>query len=107
MIHREQGIPMKRITVCAIAAVLSGSVFSSLAVATYITDIGYDTLQAQLGAAAPTGTGVRVAQTFTFDLSLGSSRHLAESDFSVRIATGRQNRNFRTGGAYQKRRSFL
>jgi hypothetical protein len=52
---------MKRMTICAIAAVLSVSV-SSLALASSITDIGYTTLQGELGAATPTGAGVKVTQ---------------------------------------------
>lgn len=52
---------MKRMTVCAIAAVLSVFV-SSFALASYITDIGYTALESELGAATPTGAGVRVAQ---------------------------------------------
>ena len=52
---------MKLMTACAIAAVLSVSV-SSLALASYITDIGYTALQSELGAFAPTGAGVKVTQ---------------------------------------------
>ncbi|MDN5940482.1 MAG: VPLPA-CTERM sorting domain-containing protein [Nitrospira sp.] len=52
---------MKQKTACAIAAVLSLSL-SSLAVASTITDIGYTALQNELGAATPTGAGVKVTQ---------------------------------------------
>lgn len=49
-----------------IAASLIGLTFflslSPAAQASYITDIGYGALQAQLGASTPTGAGVRVAQ---------------------------------------------
>ena len=51
---------MKRIT----ASLVGLAIFLSLAPAaraSYITDIGYGALQAQLGAATPTGAGVRVA----------------------------------------------
>jgi hypothetical protein len=48
-------------TICATAAVLSVSV-SSLALASSITDIGYTALQNELGAATPSGAGVRVTQ---------------------------------------------
>lgn len=50
-----------RIAICVIAGVLSVFV-SSLASASYITDIGYTALQSELGAATPTGAGVRVSQ---------------------------------------------
>ncbi|NOS81640.1 MAG: hypothetical protein HOP32_08685 [Nitrospira sp.] len=54
---------MKRMTICAAAAVLSVSVsVSSLALASSITDIGYTALQNELGAATPTGAGVKVTQ---------------------------------------------
>lgn len=52
---------MRRITAGLLALVLFLSL-SPAAWASYITDIGYDALQAQLGASTPTGTGVRVAQ---------------------------------------------
>lgn len=52
---------MKFMTARAIAAVLSVSV-SSLVVAGTITDIGYTALQGELGAATPTGAGVKVTQ---------------------------------------------
>lgn len=50
-----------RMTIGAIATVLSLSL-SSLAPASTITDIGYTTLQGELGAATPTGAGVKVTQ---------------------------------------------
>ena len=52
---------MKRI----VASLIGLTLFLSLAPAaraSYITDIGYGALQAQLGASTPTGAGVRVAQ---------------------------------------------
>lgn len=52
---------MKRLAAILIALALF--LFLSPAVqASYITDIGYGALQAQLGASTPTGAGVRVAQ---------------------------------------------
>ena len=52
---------MKRIAASLIALALCCSL-APAARASYITDIGYGTLQAQLGASTPTGAGVRVAQ---------------------------------------------
>ena len=52
---------MRRITPGLIALVLFLSL-SPIARASYITDIGYTALQNELGAATPTGAGVRVAQ---------------------------------------------
>ena len=52
---------MKRIAPVLIALVLTLSLSPAVR-ASYITDIGYTTLQNELGAATPTGAGVRVAQ---------------------------------------------
>jgi hypothetical protein len=52
---------MKRITASLIGLTFLLS-FLPAAQASYITDIGYDALKAQLGTSTPTGVGVRVAQ---------------------------------------------
>lgn len=52
---------MKRMTIFAIAAVLSVFV-SSPVLASYISDIGYTALKNELSAATPTGTGIKVTQ---------------------------------------------
>ena len=52
---------LKHVTLGLIALVLFLSL-SPTAQASYITDIGYGALQAELGAFTPTGAGVRVAQ---------------------------------------------
>ncbi len=52
---------MKRMMIVAIAAALS-VILSSPVLASYISDIGYTLLQSELGAATPTGAGIKVAQ---------------------------------------------
>lgn len=52
---------MRRVLTTIVVLVLNLSV-APVSHATYLTDIGFDALQAQLGSATPTGAGMRVAQ---------------------------------------------